>query len=145
MQFHRRKKISSLLNIAPLIDCVFLLLTFFLLTSSFIEEAGLEIEVPESASALPVEEKEIIVSLSEKGDLAINGRPSGIDRLQEDLAPLVVRLEKHQAIIKADKDVRLELLIRVMDLTKAAGIKAINIKTTPVSIEEIKNERNRHK
>jgi biopolymer transport protein ExbD len=115
------------------------------LTSSFIEEAGLEIEVPESASALPIEEKEIIVSLSEKGDLAINGRTTSLDKLQEDLAPLIVRLEKHQAILKADKNIRLELLIKVMDVTKAAGIKAINIKTTPVSIEEIKNERHMHK
>ena len=59
MKFYRRKKVSSLLNIAPLIDCVFLLLIFFLLTSSFIEEVGLEIELPESVSAATVEEQEI--------------------------------------------------------------------------------------
>lgn len=143
MQFHRRKKVSSLLNITPLIDCVFLLLIFFLLTSSFIEEVGLEIELPESASAAPVQEKEIIIYLSEEGQLEINGKPSGLDTLPDDLIPFIARLDTHQAILKADKDVRLELLIKVMDLTKAAGIKTINIKTIPASIEE--NDRARDK
>lgn len=151
MQFHRRKKVKTLLNIAPLIDCVFLLLIFFLLTSSFIEELGLKFELPESASASPVEEQKIIVSLSEEGHLEVNGKPSSLDKLQADLAELISRLGKHsrlgrdgvypvlggavapQAILKADKNVRLELLIKVMDLIKAAGIKAINIKTIPAS------------
>ncbi|MDI6732626.1 MAG: biopolymer transporter ExbD [Planctomycetota bacterium] len=131
MQFHRRKKVQTLLNIAPLIDCVFLLLIFFLLTSSFIEEVGLEIELPESASASTVEEQEIVISLSEEGHLEINGKPSSLDRLQEDVSELINRWGKNQAILRADKNVRLELLIKVMDLIKAAGIKAINIKTIP--------------
>jgi len=135
MKFYRRKKVSSLLNIAPLIDCVFLLLIFFLLTSSFIEEVGLEIELPESASAATVEEQEIIIYLAEDSSIEINGRHSSLDTLQDDLIPFVARLDTNQAILKADKDVRLELLIKVMDLIKAAGIKTINIKTLPASIE----------
>lgn len=135
MKFYRRKKVTALLNIAPLIDCVFLLLIFFLLTSSFIEEVGLEIELPESASAATVEEQEIIIYLTEDGSIEINGRSSSLDTLHDDLIPFVARLDTHQAILKADKDVRLELLIKVMDLTKAAGIKTINIKTLPASIE----------
>lgn len=135
MKFYRRKKVTSLLNIAPLIDCVFLLLIFFLLTSSFIEEVGLEIELPGSASAATVEEQEIIIYLTEDSSIEINGRHSSLDTLQDDLISFVARLDTHQAILKADKDVRLELLIKVMDLTKAAGIKTINIKTLPVSIE----------
>lgn len=145
MQFHRQKKVQTLLNMAPLIDCVFLLLIFFLLTSSFIEEQGLEIELPQSASASTVKEEKIVVSLSDEGYLEVNGRSSSLDRLQEDVSELVNRWGDNQAILKADKNVRLELLIRVMDLIKAAGIKAINIKTIPVSIEEITNERERHK
>ncbi len=136
MQFRRRKKFNTLLNITPLIDCVFLLLIFFLLTSSFIEESGLEIELPESASVSPVEKQEIIVSISEEGHLAINGNPSSFDKLQKVLVELISRLGKQQAILKADKNVRLGLLIKVMDLIKAAGIKTINIKTISVSPPE---------
>ncbi len=127
MKLHRKKKIPSLLNIAPLIDCVFLLLIFFLLTSSFIEEVGLEIELPESASAATVQDQEIIIYLAEDGAIEINGQSSSLETLQDDLIPYVARMDTQKAVLKADKDVKLELLIKVMDLTKAAGIKAINI------------------
>lgn len=133
MQFHRQRKVSTLLNIAPLIDCVFLLLIFFLLTSSFIEEAGLEIELPQSGYASSVDENKIIISLSEDGLLEVNGKPSNFNRLRDDLAGLIDRLGNHQATIRADKDVKLELLIKTMDIIKASGINSINIQSIPIN------------
>jgi biopolymer transport protein ExbD len=131
MRFHRRRKVGTLLNIAPLVDCVFLLLIFFLLTSSFIEEAGLDIELPELARAATIEEQGVIISLSEKGELLVNGRPVSLEGLQTAVAAASARAGEDHAVLRADRDVRLGLLTRVMDEVKAAGIKGLDVQTIP--------------
>ena len=140
MQFHRQREVRSLLNIAPLIDCVFLLLIFFLLTSSFIEQGGLEIELPESGYTTPLNEKKIMIFLSDKGTVEINRKPSSLGNLRTDLVKFVKRLETRRAIIRADKRVDLGLLIKVMDLTKDAGINAVNIQAIPASSVNIEQD-----
>ena len=140
MQFHRQRKVRSLLNIAPLLDCVFLLLIFFLLTSSFIDQGGLEIELPESVYTAPLKEKRIMIFLSDKGIVEINRRPSSLGSLKRDLVKLIERVETRKAIIRADKRVDLELLIKVMDLTKNAGINAVDIQALPVSSVNVKQD-----
>ena len=140
MQFHRQRKVRSLLNIAPLIDCVFLLLIFFLLTSSFIEQGGLEIELPESVYAAPLDEKKIMIFLSDKGTVEVNRKPSSLGILRTDLLKFIERLETRRAIIRADRRVDLELLIKVMDLTKDAGINAVNIQAIPATSVNIKQD-----
>ncbi len=132
MRFHRRRKVETLFNIAPLVDCVFLLLIFFLLTSSFIEEAGLEIELPESAHAAAIEESGIIISLSEDGSLLVNGHPTTIGKLRAAVTAAAARTGKDRAVLRADREVRLWLLTRVMDEVKAAGIKGLDVQTTPL-------------
>ena len=132
MRFRRGRKVDTLFNIAPLIDCVFLLLIFFLLTSSFIEEAGLEIDLPESArAAIIMEKRGITISLSERGALAVNGRPSSLKGLRADVAAAATRMGKDRAVLRADRDVRLGLLTRVMDEVKAAGIRGLDVQTVP--------------
>ena len=140
MQFHRQREVRSLLNITPLIDCVFLLLIFFLLTSSFIEQGGLEIELPESGYTTPLNEKKIMIFLSDKGTVEINRKPSSLGNLRTDLVKFVKRLETRRAIIRADKRVDLGLLIKVMDLTKDAGINAVNIQAIPASSVNIEQD-----
>lgn len=131
MEFRRRRKVESLVSIAPLIDCVFLLLIFFLLTSSFIEQAGIEIELPESAFAAALEEKEIVISLSEAGALEVGGEATGLENLQARVTALREELGTERALVRADKDVRLELLTKVMDGVKSAGITTLNIQAVP--------------
>lgn len=140
MKFHRRRKVETLLNIAPLVDCVFLLLIFFLLTSSFIGEAGLAIDLPESASAAVIEETGIVISLSEDGDVLVNGRPTTVQGLRAAAAEAAARTGKDHAVLKADHEVRLGLLTRVMDEIKAAGIKGIDIQTMPPDKVEEKHD-----
>lgn len=131
MEFRRRRKIRSLMSIAPLIDCVFLLLIFFLLTSSFIEQAGIEIQLPESAYASVLEEKEIVILISAEGALQVNGEQVGPEGLSVRVAALREELRTERALIRADKDVRLELLTKIMDAVKSAGIGTLNIQAVP--------------
>ncbi len=132
MKFHRRRKVETLFNIAPLVDCVFLLLIFFLLTSSFIEEAGIKIDLPESARAAAIEERGIIISLSEGGSLLVNGQPTTIEELRAAVTAAAARTGKDRAVLRADREVRLGLLTKVMDAVKAAGIKGLDVQTMPL-------------
>lgn len=121
------------MSIAPLIDCVFLLLIFFLLTSSFIEQAGIEIQLPESAYASALEEKEIVILISAEGALQVNGEQVGFENLEARVAALRKELDTERALIRADKDVRLGLLTKVMDAVKSAGVESLNVQAVPTS------------
>ncbi len=127
MEFRRRRKVESLVSMTPLIDCVFLLLIFFLLTSSFVEQAGIEIQLPESAYTSAVEEKEIVILISAEGALEVNGEPVGLGGLEARVAALRKELDTERALLKSDRDVRLGLLTKVMDGVKSAGVKTLNI------------------
>ncbi len=129
MKIYRRRKVETLLNMTPLIDCVFLLLIFFLLTSTIIVDSGLEINLPESAHAASIDGGDIAVSLSEEGELSVNSAPSTLDDLTACVREARDRAERTHAILRADKNVRLGLLTIVTDLIKDAGITRIDIQT----------------
>ena len=133
MELRRRRKVRSLMSITPLIDCVFLLLIFFLLTSSFIEQAGIEIRLPESAHASALEVREIVILISAEGALLVNGEHVGLENLQARVAALRKELDAERALLRSDRDVRLGLLTKVMDAVKSAGIGTLNIQVVPTS------------
>ena len=129
MKLHRTRKINPLLSMTPLIDCVFLLLIFFLLTSMFIEESGLRINLPESASAEPVEEQNVIVSINNNGQVELNGRSVTMEKLKEKLVVIRSETNQEEVVIRADKTVQLELLVKVIDIIKSSGFQALDIRT----------------
>lgn len=129
MKLHRTRKINPLLSLTPLIDCVFLLLIFFLLTSQFIEESGLQINLPQSASAEPVEEQNVIVSISSGGQLKLNDRSVTMETLKEKLVAIRSETRREEMTIRADKTVQLDLLVKVIDIIKSSGFQALDIRT----------------
>ncbi len=129
MKLHRTRKINPLLSMTPLIDCVFLLLIFFLLTSMFIEESGLLINLPESASAEPVKEQNVIVSINNNGQVELNGQSVMMEKLKEKLVVIRSETNQEEVVIRADKTVQLELLVEVIDIIKSSGFQALDIRT----------------
>ncbi len=119
MEFEGRARIHSHLDIAPLIDIVFLLLVFFMLTSTFMVPEAIELELPESSSATVTDITPIIVSLDQTGQLALNGERIELEQLRGAIEPLL----KTDAAITLKSDARTEVqqLLAVMDEIRAAG------------------------
>ncbi len=121
MEFEGRARIHSHLDIAPLIDIVFLLLVFFMLTSTFLVPEAIELELPESGSANPVDVTPITVVLDKDGQLALNGEPVELDKLRMAIERLLKQDADSPITLKSDAHTELQQLLRVMDEIRAAG------------------------
>ena len=130
MEFEGRARIHSHLDIAPLIDIVFLLLVFFMLTSTFLVPEAIELELPESASASTVEVTPITVLLDGQGRLALDGEPVELENLRPALAALLKRHPDSPIPLKSDARTELQPLLQVMDEIRAAGGTSIALATT---------------
>jgi len=121
MDFEGRARIHSHLDIAPLIDIVFLLLVFFMLTSTFMVPEAVELELPESKSANVTEVTPIIISLNQTGKLALNGESIKLEQLQQAIKPLIAQNVEAAITLKSDARTEVQLLLKVMDEIRAAG------------------------
>ncbi len=119
---------ETAIDISPLMDCVFILLIFFIVTTTFVEETGIEVDKPQAASASNLEKTSILLALTANGDVVYGGRNIGISGVQ----PLVKRMlqtEDVPVIIQADKDSPSGMLVRVVDEAKLAGATKVSLAT----------------
>ena len=116
------------IDISPLIDCVFILLIFFIVTTTFVEETGVEVDKPQAASSVQLEKTSILIALTEKGEVVYGGREIGFNGIQ----PLIKRMlqeEEVPVIIQADSEARAGLVVRVIDEAKLAGALKVSLAT----------------
>ncbi len=116
------------IDMSPLIDCVFILLIFFIVTTTFVEETGVEVDKPQAASASRLEKNSILIALTEKGEVVYGGREIGISGVR----PLVKRAltkEDVPVIIQADAGSKSGLVVRIIDEAKLAGAVKVNVAT----------------
>jgi len=117
------------IDMSPLIDCVFILLIFFIVTTTFVEETGVEVDKPQAASAVRLEKTSILIALTGKGEVVYGGREIGISGVQ----PLVRRMlqkEEVPVIIQADSAAQSGLLVRIIDEAKLAGAVKVSVATS---------------
>lgn len=131
MDFDRNQREPIELNITPLIDIVFLLLIFFLLTSHFFMEEGLQVQLPASRTGQKVERTEIVVFLDDQERLHLNDEPVAWPELEGRLRALLARDPTATVLLKADRSVRLERAVALMDTAKASGAQKLVLSTTP--------------
>ena len=120
---------ESGIDISPLIDCVFILLIFFIVTTTFVEETGVEVDKPQAASSVQLEKTSILIALTAKGEVVYGGREIGISGIQ----PLVKRMlqkEDVPVIIQADSAAQSGLLVRLIDEAKLAGAVKVSVATS---------------
>lgn len=129
MEFEGRKKISTDLNIAPLIDVVFQLLLFFMLTANFITQPGIKLTLPSAVSSRPQQDDDITVFITKDNDLYLNEARVTLEGLLEKLKPKILSAKKKTVIIKADEKINLGLAVKVMDIAKQAEAEGVVIST----------------
>ncbi len=121
MEFEGRARIHSHLDIAPLIDIVFLLLVFFMLTSTFMVPEAIELELPESSSSAVIDITPIIVAINQEGLLALNGEQIEKDALRGAIEKLLAADADATITLKSDATTQVQSLLAVMDEIRAAG------------------------
>jgi len=112
----------SEINVSPLIDMVFILLIFFIVTTVFVEETGIDVNIPQAAAAVNLEKNSILLAVTSEGQVVYGGREIGIGGVR----PLVKRMIQSDdlpVIIQGDVDAPYGLTIRVASEAKLGGAK----------------------
>lgn len=116
------------IDLSPMIDCIFILLIFFIVTTTFVEETGVEVDKTPAASSVQLEKTSILLALTSSGAVVYGGRDIGVAGVQ----PLVRRMiqkEEIPVILQVDNVVPTEMLVRVIDEAKLAGAIKVSIAT----------------
>ena len=117
------------LQITPLIDMVFILLIFFMVTTHFVSEVGLQIERPQAASARTLPRENISVAVSRTGDISLDGRRMGLFAVRPWIERKLRLHPRLTAVVIADKALPIERVVHVMDEIRAGGIVQIALAT----------------
>lgn len=116
------------IDLAPLLDVVFILLIFFIVTTVFVKETGVEVDKPTSASSKSLAKNVFLLAITNDGQVIYGGTNIGINGIRSTLEHLN-RKEARPLIIQADKAVTTERLVKVIDQVKLAGITKISLAT----------------
>jgi len=126
-----RRRSKIVINITSMIDIIFLLLLFFLVTSTFSSLPGLDIDLPSAASAQASQNSNLVLTVSAGGAFFLNRQPV----LRGDLPGLLAAKAKGEQgptlILKADQDIPYGLAVEIMDISRRAGLKKIIALTNP--------------
>jgi biopolymer transport protein ExbD len=117
------------IKIAPLIDMVFILLIFFIVTTSFVSETGLTVERPASRSAEDLESRSVLIGIGPLGEIYISGLRVGLFSLKPILQNKLLSQPDLSTILVADKSTSADLIVRVMDELRLSGVKRIALAT----------------
>ncbi|MCM8782234.1 MAG: biopolymer transporter ExbD [Candidatus Omnitrophica bacterium] len=129
MRFNRHVELEKgQLDIAPLIDIVFQLLIFFMLTSSFIFQPGIKINLPKAVTSEVLHEKSIIILITANNYIYLNDRVITMSELASRLR--IAAKENKPLLIKADRRASLGKVVEVWDLCREEGLSQINIATS---------------
>ena len=121
----RKKGIE--LNIAPLIDMVFILLIFFLVTTSFVREAGVDINRPTAATAVSKEKANILLGITKDDRIFMDRREIDIRAVRANVERALAENPEGAVIVVADRESRTGIVINVMDECKLAGAKNVSL------------------
>ncbi len=117
------------IDISPLIDCVFILLIFFIVSTTFVEETGVEVDKPEAASASQLEKESILIAVTAEGKIVYGGNDIGIGGVQPIVRRLVQKDESVPCIVQVDEKAPSGLFVRVIDEAKLGGAKKVSVAT----------------
>lgn len=129
MEFERKRYDHTHINIAPLVDMVFLLLLFFMLTSHWIEEPAIRVRLPESSTAEVKRDEGKVIYITQEGNIYFMERRIDLQDLHKAIQERVRDREKDFLKIKSDKEVNVGLLVNVMDEVRRSGVRNFSIVT----------------
>ena len=129
MRFKRRTElVKGQIDMAPLIDMVFQLLIFFMLTSSFIVQPGIKVNLPKAVTSEALHEKSLVILVTNSDLVYLNERAITTKELDSRLR--IAAKEKKPLLIKADRRASMGKIVEVWDMCRDAGISQINIATS---------------
>jgi biopolymer transport protein ExbD len=114
-------------DLTPMLDVVFIMLIFFIVTTSFVKEAGIDVNKPKAAQAQKKPTATIFIAIRPNGEIHMDKRVVDIERVSATIEKLLAESPTDTVIIQADREAKHGVVVKVMDQIKAAGIDKISI------------------
>jgi biopolymer transport protein ExbD len=121
LTFKKRERYAIQAPLTSLIDIVFMLLIYFLLTTNFMVDEGIKVKLPQAKASAPQVQKEITVYVDESGQAYLMDKPVALDQLFTRLKEMISGDKDRLVVVKSDRRVILNKAVKVMDIAKAAG------------------------
>ncbi|MBU2977640.1 MULTISPECIES: ExbD/TolR family protein [unclassified Alteromonas] len=118
---------EATIDMTPMLDVVFIMLIFFIVTASFVKEAGIDVNRPEAATAVKQDRANILIAISDTGEIWINKRRVDVRAVQANIERLHAENPQGTVVIQADQKSTTDTLIKVMDASRAAGVYEVSI------------------
>jgi biopolymer transport protein ExbD len=118
---------ESEINITPMLDVVFIMLIFFIVTATFVKEAGIDVNRPDAATAVKQEKANILIAISANNAIWIDRRQVDIRSVRPSIERLHAENPQGSVVIQADKESKTDTLIQVMDASRQAGVYNVSI------------------
>ena len=119
------------INITPMLDVVFILLIFFIVTAKFIKEPGLEVNRPDSETAEPTENAAILIAVGNAGEIYMDGRRIDKRQVKANVVRLLAENPQGSVVIQADEKATADTIMAVMDGAREAGVYNISLASEP--------------
>jgi len=113
---------EAAIDITPMLDVVFIMLIFFIVTATFVKEAGIDVNRPDAATAVKQEKANILIAINENNEIWIDRRQVDIRSVRSNIERLHAENPQGSVVIQADKNSTTETLLRVMDASRSAGV-----------------------
>ena len=118
---------ESEINITPMLDVVFIMLIFFIVTATFVKESGIDVNRPDAATATKQEKANILIAIAANNTIWIDRRQIDIRAVRPNIERLHAENPQGTVVIQADKESKTNTLIQVMDASRQAGVYNVSI------------------
>src|SRR5574341_980853 len=125
MRFREKRVTKNIINLTSMVDMLFLILLFFLVTSSFIEQPNIKLELPSTKYASTSKLEERVLTISQDGKLFFQNKPVERKDLVSVLKNAFSKQDDKTLVMRADKNVYYGVIVDVMDAAKWAGLKRV--------------------
>lgn len=123
----RREAEEAAIDLTPMLDVVFIMLIFFIVTTSFVKEAGIDVNRPKASQSKAKPTATIFVAVRANGEVWLDKRAVDVERVGASIEKLLAESPTDTVILQADKEAKHGVVVAVMDQIKLAGIEKISI------------------
>ncbi len=122
---------ESTIDITPMLDVVFIMLIFFIVTATFVKESGIDVNKPDATTAVKQEKANILIAINANNQIYIDRRNVDVRRVRPVIERLHAENPQGSVVIQADKESKMDIFIQVWDAAKEAGVDNIAIAAEP--------------
>lgn len=128
----KREEDNAEIDLTPMLDVTFIMLIFFIVTTSFVKESGLDLNRPSASTAKKKERASILIGISQSGEIWIQKRRIDIRSVRANVERLHAESPEGTVVIQADKLSETGILVQVMDQVRLAGVESISVAASPI-------------